>query len=83
MARGPKRAGLSQHEIDAGMTALKTAHAFLIQVCKSYPIDFEQNAPYGAASSAIKALAQVGTVMTGDSELFRAQKLRSSKRRKT
>jgi hypothetical protein len=63
------------------MTALKAAHAFLIRVCRTYPIDYDPNAPYGAASSAIKALAQVGTVMTGDSELFRAQKSKPSKPR--
>ena len=81
MARGPKRSGLSPHDIEAGMAALGSAYAFLIQICKTYPIDFDPNAPYGASSSAIKALAQVGTVMTGDSELFRAQKLKSSKPR--
>ncbi len=81
MARRPNQYGLSPHDIGAGMTALKSANAFLIRVCNAYPIDFDPNVPYGAASSAIKALAQVGSVMTGDSELFRAQKLKSSKPR--
>ena len=76
MVRGPKRSGLSPNDIEAGMVALEAAHTFLIQVCRTYPIDFDPNAAYGAASSAIKALAQFGTVMTGDSELFRAQKLK-------
>lgn len=81
MARGPKRLGMSPPDIDAGMATLDAAHTFLIQVCKTYPIDFDPNSAYGAASSAIKALAQVGTVMTGDSDLFRAQKLKPSKPR--
>ena len=74
MAKGPKRSGLQPHEVEAGMATLAAANAFLIQICKTHPIDFDPNAPYGAASSAIKALAQVGTAMTGDSEIFRAQK---------
>ena len=63
MTRGPKRSGLSPYDIEAGMAALGAAYAFLIRVCKTYPIDFDPNAPYGAASSAIKA---VGAGRHGD-----------------